>query len=278
MTATTSAPVINGITGRDIYNDTVCAYAWGLSNREQYNTNATFNAVLANCIGNLLQADGENFWAAYCNNPPDDGCPYGYCPNSDVAGPITRISAYFTSFATACLLEIASDKNELVWSQLITIWSILVSTCISIAHGRQLGRVHAELALLIVGSPLTCSMWTRTVVSLRHFRRHKWGAVSITRQFLLICAFVTYIVFAVLSRLPNTGRLFSQESCYQKDINVFAPFFLLTDVGLYTCSIALAIVSLLSIVEWNRRKVAWLEKRGNWYLRWSNVKEFRYAQ
>ena len=29
----------------------------------------------------------DDYFLAYCLNPPrDDGCPYGYCPNFEVAG------------------------------------------------------------------------------------------------------------------------------------------------------------------------------------------------
>lgn len=35
---------------------------------------------------NLTQSIG-NYLQAYCNNPPnDDSCPFGYCPNPDIAG------------------------------------------------------------------------------------------------------------------------------------------------------------------------------------------------
>ena len=34
-----------------------------------------------------LTATGTSFFQAYCvNPPPDDSCPMGYCPNSDIAG------------------------------------------------------------------------------------------------------------------------------------------------------------------------------------------------
>ena len=34
-----------------------------------------------------LTSDFVTFFAAYCTNPPpDDGCPYGFCPNTEIAG------------------------------------------------------------------------------------------------------------------------------------------------------------------------------------------------
>jgi hypothetical protein len=58
----------------------------------------------------------DDYFHAYCLNPPQaDGCPYGYCPNAEVAGPLScpfplrnftdafeglfvRIAAYLTNF------------------------------------------------------------------------------------------------------------------------------------------------------------------------------------
>ncbi|KZT18403.1 hypothetical protein NEOLEDRAFT_1143422 [Neolentinus lepideus HHB14362 ss-1] len=269
-------PFSNGTSGLNVLNSTACQYAWEHSNNPEYSTNTSFNAFLTQCVGIALQAERTNFWAAYCNNPPDDNCPYGYCPNTDVAGPLTRLSAYITSFATACLLELAEHKTDVIWAQLLTIYSILISTCISVLHGNQLGRVHAELALLIVGSPLTCHMWMQTTYSLIHFRRVKWDASSITRHLLLISVFAIYVSFVVFSMVAKAGMLFSQESCYKQKVGFFMPFFLLTLGGLSICTIDFLCVSLFVIVEWNRRKSMWLQKRGRWYLTWRNVKEFRH--
>ena len=37
-----------------------------------------------------LTVDFGAYFDAYCLNPPQgDGCPYGYCPNSEIAGPLS---------------------------------------------------------------------------------------------------------------------------------------------------------------------------------------------
>ncbi|TFK50511.1 hypothetical protein OE88DRAFT_263859 [Heliocybe sulcata] len=239
--------------GYNILNSSVCQNAWEHSNQSEYYSNASFNALMTQCIGTVLGADRTNFWTAYCNNPPNDNCPYGYCPNTDVAGQLTRIAAYITSFATACVLAMVENRPDVVWAQLLTIYSILISTFISVLHGNQLGRVHAELALLIVGSPLTCYLWLQTIYSLIWFRRFKWDATSIARTILLISAFVIYTLFVVFTLVDKAGNsMFSQESCYKKKVGLFAPFFLLTNGGVVICGAILLFVNIFILVEWNR--------------------------
>lgn len=39
-------------------------------------------------------ADVKSFLTVYCLNPPtDDSCPFGFCPNPDIAGPLVRFSS-----------------------------------------------------------------------------------------------------------------------------------------------------------------------------------------
>ena len=46
---------------------------------------------------NLTGSNIDRYLAAYCSNPPeDDGCPYGPCPNPDIAGPLVRIASEST--------------------------------------------------------------------------------------------------------------------------------------------------------------------------------------
>ena len=59
---------------------------------------------------NLTTAGLSTFKQAYCINPPeDDDCPFGYCPNSDVAGKAFLWSAKF-SFYT----NVYGDEGRLV--------------------------------------------------------------------------------------------------------------------------------------------------------------------
>ena len=57
------------------------------------------NCTMTDSMVNFLNLT-ENitrYVSAYCSNPPeDDGCPYGPCPNPDIAGPLVRIASELT--------------------------------------------------------------------------------------------------------------------------------------------------------------------------------------
>ena len=58
-------------------------------------------SVTSNMV-NFLNLSGSDinikpFLTVYCLNPPaDDVCPFGFCPNPDIAGPLVRFSSEFT--------------------------------------------------------------------------------------------------------------------------------------------------------------------------------------
>ena len=56
---------------------------------------------------NLTGADYKLYLAAYCMNPPaDDDCPFGFCSNMDIAGPLVRVASKLTFSATRAMLLI----------------------------------------------------------------------------------------------------------------------------------------------------------------------------
>ena len=57
-------------------------------------------------------ADPSIFWQAYCLNPPDeDNCPFGYCPNLDVAG---KLFCVIRTIKLSFTLNMYGDKGPLV--------------------------------------------------------------------------------------------------------------------------------------------------------------------
>lgn len=53
-------------------------------------------SVTSNMVGflNLTGSDVKPYLSVYCLNPPeDDVCPFGFCPNPDIAGPLVRIAS-----------------------------------------------------------------------------------------------------------------------------------------------------------------------------------------
>jgi len=56
-------------------------------------------SVTDNMVGflNLTGADVKSYILVYCLNPPsNDICPFGFCPNPDIAGPLVRIASEST--------------------------------------------------------------------------------------------------------------------------------------------------------------------------------------
>lgn len=54
----------------------------------------------------------SNYIVAYCLNPPDgDSCPFGYCPNSDIAGAFCHIGKLFAiKLLSGPLVRISSES------------------------------------------------------------------------------------------------------------------------------------------------------------------------
>jgi len=75
------------------------------------------------------------YWNHYCVDPPSDSCPWGYCPNSDVAGPAVRYSAYFASLVSAILvLYSPEDVESSFFAQLLNVYSLLVAALVAIVN------------------------------------------------------------------------------------------------------------------------------------------------
>ena len=61
------------------------------------------NCSVSNNMVNFLNLSGpvlatmKQFVTVYCLNPPaEDICPFGFCPNPDIAGPLVRFSSELT--------------------------------------------------------------------------------------------------------------------------------------------------------------------------------------
>ena len=57
-----------------------------------------------------LTEDPKQYVTVYCLNPPeDDICPFGFCPNPDIAGPLVRIASELTQ--TSATLNYVTDHS-----------------------------------------------------------------------------------------------------------------------------------------------------------------------
>ncbi|KDQ56781.1 hypothetical protein JAAARDRAFT_301158 [Jaapia argillacea MUCL 33604] len=121
-------------------------------------SNATCDAVSITMLQFLNITNHVTYNQHYCMNPPQDSCEFGYCPNPDVAGFYTRIADYVTNICLALIIFYAPE--ELVvsfYAQLLSVYSLFVTIVISIIN-QNLTRLHATIALVAAGSPLSIYM------------------------------------------------------------------------------------------------------------------------
>lgn len=131
------------------------------------------------------------------------------------------------------LLVFYSPKNvkEAFWSQVLTIYSLLLTAGISIFEG-QLTKFHAVTVSVIVASPLTIYFVVYSI-------RAMWGGMHrlenvlgeghlLKRLFVLIAAGI-WIAFTIYSYLPGSVNQFAQASCRPQPL--LLNFFLLTPVS-----------------------------------------------
>lgn len=81
------------------YPPDIGCFAEGFWDPEIFELN---DCSVTNGMVNFLNLSGTDidirpFLTVYCLNPPvDDACPFGLCPNPDIAGPLVRISSGLT--------------------------------------------------------------------------------------------------------------------------------------------------------------------------------------
>ncbi|KIJ50523.1 hypothetical protein M422DRAFT_44325 [Sphaerobolus stellatus SS14] len=179
----------------------------------------------------------DRYFTAYCalGAPTDDGCPYGWCPNSDIAvlAPLIRIASYvITSLTTIILYYNREAVTESFWTQLLTIYSFLITSIISMSKG-ELTRIHAVIATGLVGSPLSIYIFIYAIRSI-------WGGLgkrmekvlgkgAITARILVILACGIWIFLIIFILVPDSNsKRFSQRACERDQFPlVFQGYFFL---------------------------------------------------
>ncbi|KAF8507424.1 hypothetical protein JB92DRAFT_2735294 [Gautieria morchelliformis] len=157
----------------------------------------------------------QGYLMAYCVKPPlDDGCPYGYCPNIDVAGPLVRISAYLTNFFVGRRPRDTERININFWTQILSLYSLLFTCGISIIAS-SLTRFHAIIVMTMASSPLTIYIYFYAVRSIwagEHRLSSVLGKDRFFPRLLVLVAMAIWItLFFYILRPSRTP--FSQESC-----------------------------------------------------------------
>ncbi|KIJ50525.1 hypothetical protein M422DRAFT_44327 [Sphaerobolus stellatus SS14] len=189
-------------------------------------------------INFLNLTDFNAYFISYCQNlPGDDGCPFGWCPNSDIAvienvsqTPLLRRAAYFITFFVTIIVYYEPEAlKESFWSQLFTVYSFLITAVISISKG-ELTRIHAVIATGMAASPLTIYLFVYAIRSLwggGDRMRILLGKGEIIPRTLVLIALAIWLVLVVYILRPSSSR-FNQASCeHEYSKLVFKGFFFL---------------------------------------------------
>ncbi|KIJ31982.1 hypothetical protein M422DRAFT_53118 [Sphaerobolus stellatus SS14] len=187
---------------------------------------------MVNFLNLTAEKSFAKFFDAYCAVGPaqDDGCAYGWCPNSDLAGPLIRIAAYLiTSLVTVILYYEPDALVESFWSQLLTVYAFLITSIISISKS-NLTRIHAVMATGLVGSPLSIYIFIYAIRSMwggGDRMNGVFGRGQILNRTLVLLAFGIWLSLIIYILVPNTIH-FSQRSC-ETEYNplIFKGFFFL---------------------------------------------------
>ncbi|KIJ44593.1 hypothetical protein M422DRAFT_30294 [Sphaerobolus stellatus SS14] len=199
----------------------------------------------------------NDYFGAYCLNPPAaDGCPYGYCPNSDIAGLFVRLSTYITNFFVALL--VFYHPNELqssFWAQILNIYALLLAST--------------------AGSPLSIYIFIYAIRSL--FReKHRMSATvgkghRMTRYIVLL-AMAIWLGLLICVILPASISVFDQEECktgnYVVENFFFLPILIFKDQPRWA-QVLMGLPVILTTIVWMialvlRRDEIWQGDESKW--------------
>ncbi|KAF9645472.1 hypothetical protein BDM02DRAFT_3271660, partial [Thelephora ganbajun] len=210
------------------------------------NCSVTDNAVI---FLNLTGPDFRSYVTAYClNPPPDDICPFGFCPNPDVAGSLVRIANYVTGFCLAVLTFYSPRHVKAAfWSQALVTYSLLIACGISLVRG-ELTRFHSVIFVSIVCSPVNVYFSGYSIRAFWSFHRLDavLGKKQYARRAMVLLSVGIWTAILIYAYLPQQHTKFAQDTCRGSIVeNVFlgAPFIF---------AWALAIVAIF-----RRRKDIW---------------------
>ncbi|KAJ6526746.1 hypothetical protein B0H19DRAFT_1196916 [Mycena capillaripes] len=122
---------------------------------------------------------------------------WGRCPNSDVAGILVRVAAYLANFLLGIVLMYHPEESSTaVWTQLLTVYSLLISGLIAIG-GASMSRFHSGMTIFLVMSPLSSTLVVYAILGFCG-RSHRLDVILSKRREHLIPRLLV-IIFAVIS-------------------------------------------------------------------------------
>lgn len=133
-----------------------------------------------------------------------------------------------TSFPTAVLIFYSPKRvQEAFWSQILTIYSLLLTCFVSTARG-DLTRFHALVVLALVLSPITVyfvAYSIRSFWSTEHRLESLLGRTRYLRRFIVLLAGASWLGIFIYAYLPKGVDHFAQASC--KGRSVMESFYLI---------------------------------------------------
>lgn len=145
---------------------------------------------------------------------------------------ITSLSCLIsTQQSTAIMLFFSDEPDEVAeayWSQILTLYSILVAAAISVFK-TSLTKFHAIVAVELVASPLTFYL---AIYAIRSFFNHEHrldrllGRGKLHYRMMAIGTLAVLVAFFIYILLPSHIQKFSQASCDAKSVLIKLNFFL----------------------------------------------------
>ncbi|CAL1708936.1 unnamed protein product [Somion occarium] len=255
--------------------DTFCFLARQAFQADEFYCSSPDNFTVTQNMLNFLNltSDAGLYRQAYCVNPAsDDSCPFGYCPNGDIAGPLVRIASYITNLCLSILIFYSPKSAEdAFWSQVLSIYSLLI-TCVVSIFQTSLTRFHAAIATVITGSPLSFYLFIYCVASF-WYKKHRLNGIvgegHLAARSLILIAGVVWVCLLVYILVPTHFSDFSQESCETQLIPLanylyVFPFRVLPFLRTEVPSLLVLVVGFLSltVISWIvaillQRKTIW---------------------
>ncbi|KAJ7475047.1 hypothetical protein FB451DRAFT_1558217 [Mycena latifolia] len=125
------------------------------------------------------------------------GSNWTRCPNSDVSGILVRFSAYMANLLLGIVLMYSpAESSTAVWTQLLTVYSLLISAIIAIGNG-DMSRFHSGMTTFLVMSPLSSTLVVYAILGFCG-RSHRLDSILSKRREHLLPRLLV-IAFGIIS-------------------------------------------------------------------------------
>ncbi|KAF7368494.1 hypothetical protein MVEN_00172600 [Mycena venus] len=140
------------------------------------------------------------------------------CPNGDVSGILVRVATYLANLLLGIIIMYSPEyASEGVWTQLLTVYSLLISGFIAIGS-RSLSRFHGGQTVFLIMSPLSATLVVYAVLGFCG-RPHRLDSIlSNSRQHLLprilvIGSWLLSLAFLIFTSISNDSHFTTVSPC-----------------------------------------------------------------